>query len=107
LTRRPHPRLIVDIRPVTFMDCSGLSLLTRADLRVRERGGRLLLVCATPMILRMLRATGLDRDLACFATIDDALSADDMPQLSLDGLTDGLTDVREREARDYGGLLPG
>ncbi|WP_406259827.1 STAS domain-containing protein [Actinacidiphila glaucinigra] len=37
----PHPHVVVDLRNVTFMDCSGLSVLCRARRRVTERDGRL------------------------------------------------------------------
>jgi anti-anti-sigma factor len=58
-TEQPAPHIVVDLRPVDFFDCSGLRLLTRARLRVLDRGGRIGLVCTHPLTLRVLRVTGV------------------------------------------------
>jgi len=58
-TERPAPHIVVDLRSVDFFDCSGLRLLTRARLRVLDRGGRIHLVCTHPLTLRVLRVTGV------------------------------------------------
>ncbi len=54
------PDLILDLRPVTFLDCAGLSLLCRLRNRVLERDGRLRLVIGDPRFLRLLRMVRLD-----------------------------------------------
>ncbi|MBD3007462.1 STAS domain-containing protein [Streptomyces sp. 5-10] len=54
------PDLILDLRPVTFLDCAGLSLLCRLRNRVLERDGRLRLVISDPRFLRLLRMVRLD-----------------------------------------------
>ncbi|WP_445516474.1 STAS domain-containing protein [Streptomyces sp. NEAU-174] len=54
------PDLVLDLRPVTFLDCAGLSLLCRLRNRVLERDGRLRLVIADPRFLRLLRTVRLD-----------------------------------------------
>lgn len=53
--------LVLDVRAVTFIDCAGLSLLSRARQRIRQRGGRLRLSGATGdgSVARLLRMTGL------------------------------------------------
>ncbi|MBM0235391.1 STAS domain-containing protein [Micromonospora sp. STR1_7] len=56
-------------RPVLYLELSGLRLLSAAGvrtllaahLRVRARGGELVLVDPTPVVARVLRATGLHR----------------------------------------------
>ncbi|MFD5634202.1 STAS domain-containing protein, partial [Streptomyces sp. NPDC127077] len=58
---------------VEFFDCSGLRLLYRARRRVLDRGGRLHLVCAHPLTLRMFRLTGLSRILPPSASLEAAL----------------------------------
>lgn len=58
-TARPGPDVLVDLRPVAFLDCSGLRVLCRAETRARAQGGRLRLVCDGPRVLRLLRASGL------------------------------------------------
>ncbi|MEV0739376.1 STAS domain-containing protein [Streptomyces sp. NPDC050549] len=54
-----EPDVLVDLRPVEFLDCSGLRVLCRAEGRARERGGRLRIVSDGPRIDRLLRASGL------------------------------------------------
>ncbi|MEU8944455.1 anti-sigma factor antagonist [Streptomyces sp. NPDC048489] len=72
-THPPEPRVVIDLRPVEFFDCSGLRLLYRARSRVLARGGSLHLVCDRPLTLRMLTVTGLDRVLPPLATLDEVL----------------------------------
>ncbi|MFC3349260.1 STAS domain-containing protein [Streptomyces echinoruber] len=59
LTAVSRPDLVVDLRPVSFVDCSGLGVLCRARVRARARGGRMRLVSTSACFLRLLRATGL------------------------------------------------
>ncbi|MYT03785.1 MULTISPECIES: STAS domain-containing protein [Streptomyces] len=59
LSSGPHPDLVLDLRPVSFIDCSGLSVLCRTWNRVRARQGRLRLVTEDGGFLRVLRAAGL------------------------------------------------
>ncbi|MEV6807409.1 anti-sigma factor antagonist [Streptomyces sp. NPDC017248] len=66
-------RAVIDLRQVEFFDCSGLRLLYRAHARVRERGGRLHLVCTRPLTLRVFRVTGLARLLPPQPDLDTAL----------------------------------
>ncbi|MER7576669.1 STAS domain-containing protein [Streptomyces sp. NPDC126514] len=50
----PHPDLVLDLRPVAFIDCAGLGVLcrTRSD-------GRLQLITESRRFLRILRTAGL------------------------------------------------
>lgn len=59
VTSGPHPRLVLDLRSVTFIDCRGLSVLVRARSRVRERAGRLSLVVTDDRFIQLMRNTGL------------------------------------------------
>ena len=58
-TARPEPQVLVDLRCVDFLDCSGLRVLCRAESRTKERGGSLRLVSNQPHIHRLLRVSGL------------------------------------------------
>ncbi|MER7168173.1 STAS domain-containing protein [Micromonospora sp. NPDC000207] len=57
------------VRPVLWLDLSGVRLLAAtgvralvaAHLRIRARGGELVLVDPDPVVARVLRATGLHR----------------------------------------------
>ncbi|WP_327319542.1 STAS domain-containing protein [Streptomyces sp. NBC_01235] len=59
LTAGPRPDLVLDLRPVSFMDCAGLAVLCLALKRARARHGRLRLVTDSVRFLRILRCTGL------------------------------------------------
>ncbi|MGW7415292.1 STAS domain-containing protein [Streptomyces sp. NPDC054863] len=54
LTHHP-PRTVVDLRQVTFMDCSGLALLLRVRGQVARWGGEFALHCPDRRTLRILR----------------------------------------------------
>ncbi|WP_340374262.1 anti-sigma factor antagonist [Streptomyces sp. SS7] len=72
-TAGPAPRVVIDLSPIDFFDCSGLRLLYRARRRVLDQDGELRLVCTHPLALRVLKATGLHRLLPPAATLDAAL----------------------------------
>lgn len=74
LTAGPSPELVLDLRSVTFIDCSGLAALCRARKRTRIRGGRLRLVTGSPSILRLLRLTDLARAFEVYPRLSDALA---------------------------------
>ncbi|MER6035680.1 MULTISPECIES: STAS domain-containing protein [unclassified Streptomyces] len=60
LTAGPHPDLVLDLRPATFIDCAGLGVLCRTRNRTLARRGRLRLVADDSTgFLRMLRLAGL------------------------------------------------
>ena len=72
-TIRRAPRIVIDLRPVEFFDCSGLRLLYRARRRVLAQGGTLHLVCTHPLTLRILRLTGLAAVLPPAASLEEVL----------------------------------
>jgi anti-sigma B factor antagonist len=59
LTACPRPDLVLDLRPVTFIDCAGLGVLCRAHNRALARQGRLRLITESARFRRILRAAGL------------------------------------------------
>ncbi|MFK0160591.1 STAS domain-containing protein [Streptomyces sp. NPDC090493] len=60
LAAGPEPDLVLDLRTVSFIDCSGLGMLCRTRNRIRSRHGRLRLVPPDEAFLRLLRRTGLN-----------------------------------------------
>ncbi|MCZ4117807.1 STAS domain-containing protein [Streptomyces sp. H39-S7] len=56
-----RPDVVVDLRAVTFIDCSSLGLLCRARRRSQERHGHLSLICTDARTLRLLRLADLLR----------------------------------------------
>jgi anti-sigma B factor antagonist len=71
---RPAPfTVVLDLGPLEFVDCFGLSLLVRARRRIVARGGAFRLVCAHPPTRKLLALTGLDDVFRPFRTLEEAL----------------------------------
>ncbi|PTA43778.1 STAS domain-containing protein [Micromonospora sp. RP3T] len=56
-----RPMVRVDLSGVRLLSAAGVRTLAAAHLRVRARGGELVLVDPPPMVARVLRVTGLHR----------------------------------------------
>ncbi|MCX4903198.1 anti-sigma factor antagonist [Streptomyces sp. NBC_00878] len=82
-TGHPAARVVLDLRHIDFLDCSGLRLLYRARRRVLAQGGRLQLVCTHPLTLRILRVTELDNVLPPLSSMDEALGQPEAASESL------------------------
>ena len=55
-----HASLVVlDLRGLSFMDCSGLHIALDASTRMRESGGRLVVVQGPPNVRRIFEMTGV------------------------------------------------
>ncbi|MFD5949179.1 STAS domain-containing protein [Streptomyces collinus] len=59
VTAGPCPDLVLDLRPVSFIDCAGPGVPCRVRNRVRARHGRLRLITGSTRLARVLRHTGL------------------------------------------------
>jgi anti-anti-sigma factor len=59
LTAGPHPDLVLNLRSMTFIDCTGLGVLCRARNRALARHGRLRLVTDSRGFRLVLRVVGL------------------------------------------------
>jgi anti-sigma B factor antagonist len=64
--------VVLDMREMTLIDSTGLSVLVAAQKRFREAGVDLRAVIESPHVLRVLAITGLD---AVFTLYPDVLSA--------------------------------
>ncbi|MER5518370.1 STAS domain-containing protein [Streptomyces sp. NPDC002763] len=78
LTAGAEPDLVLDLSPVSFVDCTGLSLLCRARNRVRSRLGRLRLVVPGGGFLRLLHCTGLSGTFELYPGLGEALGGKDL-----------------------------
>ncbi|MFI1358770.1 STAS domain-containing protein [Streptomyces sp. NPDC020898] len=67
LTSTRDIELLVDLRPVEFMDVAGVRVLTRA--RTRSRSGRLQLICTRPALLHLLHHPVLRLDFTILSTL--------------------------------------
>ncbi|MEI5525631.1 STAS domain-containing protein [Streptomyces brasiliscabiei] len=74
LTAVPRPDVVVDLRPVSFIDCSGLGVLCRARNRTRARQGRLRMVTRGSAFRRLLRCTGLTGVFDLYPGVAEALA---------------------------------
>lgn len=52
--------VVLDLRDLSFLDSSGLRLITEADKRARSAGRRLALVRGPEVVNRVFEITGLD-----------------------------------------------
>jgi anti-sigma B factor antagonist len=56
--REGTPRLVIDLRALSFIDSTGLRLLLQADARARERGCELVLRRGEANVQRVFEVTG-------------------------------------------------
>jgi anti-sigma B factor antagonist len=75
LTAGPRPDLVLDLGSLSFIDCSGLSALCRAQRRTAARGGRLRLVTGKAGFLRILRHAQLGGLFEIHAGLPTALTS--------------------------------
>jgi anti-sigma B factor antagonist len=67
-------RVIVDLTETTFIDSSSLGVLIGAHRRLKARGGRLLVACATEAVVKTFRVTGLDGVFTVLPSLEEALA---------------------------------
>jgi anti-sigma B factor antagonist len=63
IERGGPPLLVLDLRPLRFIDSTGLRLVLAADLRARRDGRRLVIVRGPDTVHRVFRIALLDRRL--------------------------------------------
>ena len=68
--------VIVDLTDCSFMDSTGLHLLTRTQRRFDRSGGRLALISTNRCVLTVLRISGLDQLFAIYPSRAAALNGD-------------------------------
>jgi stage II sporulation protein AA (anti-sigma F factor antagonist) len=69
----PRPRIVVDLRQVTFMDSSGINIFIAAHRAVSEAGGWLRLAAPGEAVMRTLSLVGVDAVIDCRETLRQAL----------------------------------
>jgi anti-sigma B factor antagonist len=68
--------VIVDLTDCSFMDSTGLHLLTRTQRRFDRSGGRLAVVSANRSVLKVFEITQLDQLFAIYPSRAAALNGD-------------------------------
>ncbi|MDH6522174.1 STAS domain-containing protein [Streptomyces sp. SAI-090] len=74
LTAGPHPDVVLDLRSMGFIDCTGLGVLCRARNRAEARYGRLRLVIDSVGFRRILRVVGLAGVFELHGSLSEALA---------------------------------
>jgi anti-sigma B factor antagonist len=67
------PVVIADLTNLTFMDSSGLAALLGVLRRLTQAGGRLVVACANPTVLRLFQITRTDATFEICPTLEHAL----------------------------------
>lgn len=66
--------LVADMTGTSFCACAGVDALARAQQRAAASQARLRVATTTPIVLRVLALTGMDRLVPVFSTVADALA---------------------------------
>jgi anti-sigma B factor antagonist len=66
--------VVVDLTATTFIDSSSLGVLIAAHRRLKQRDGRLVVVCDVPAVLSTFKITGLDTVLDMASSREEALA---------------------------------
>jgi len=74
-----HPRLVLDLRAVDFLDSSALGAMVGALRRTREAGGELAVVLPEGQARRIFEITGLEGVLDVRETREEALTGARLP----------------------------
>jgi anti-sigma B factor antagonist len=93
------PTLIADLTATTFCGCDGLGAIVRAHQRAQAAGAQVRLATRTPIVLRLLSLTYVDRLVPVFDSVHAAWPADAGPAPQRDGRP-------ASEARPEQGPLP-
>jgi anti-sigma B factor antagonist len=67
--------LVVDMSRTQFCDTAGIHALVAAHRRAKADDGRLLLVTTAVAVQRIFAITGLDRVIASFTSLEEALAS--------------------------------
>jgi anti-sigma B factor antagonist len=66
--------VVVDLSRVDFMDSTGLSVIVSAVASARDRGATISVVTASEKITKVFTLTGVDQQVAMYATREEALA---------------------------------
>jgi anti-sigma B factor antagonist len=66
--------VVVDLTKTTFIDSTALGVIIGGVERLKQRDGRLVVVCADPNIVKIFEVTGLNRIFSVYDSRDEALA---------------------------------
>jgi len=67
--------LVVDMTSTTFLDSAGLTALVRAARRATATDATVRLAVTAPPVLRVLNLVGIDRMIAVYPSVSDAVNS--------------------------------
>lgn len=73
LIEQGKTQVVVDLAEMDFVCSMGLGVLVRTYTNLRGLGGHLRLARPQPLIVKLIKTTGLDRLLPIYDTLDQAL----------------------------------
>jgi anti-anti-sigma factor len=88
LLRPGTGRLVIDLSRVSYADASGLAVLVGTRYRAGLLGGFLRLAVPAPAVAKVLRVTGLHRQLDVYPTVQAAITGPGRGQRRPDGKAD-------------------
>lgn len=75
LIDRENYNLIADLEGVSYMDSTGLGILMSALKRVEEKGGRIVVVCNNPRVMKIFKLTGFVNTFNIFDSEEAAVAS--------------------------------
>ena len=72
--------VILDVRELTYVDSSGLAVIASTVNALKKAGRALMAFGCHGIFQRALHLSRLDREVACFSTLDEALSHASTPR---------------------------
>jgi anti-anti-sigma factor len=75
LVKEGCKRAILDLRGVNYADSAGIGLIALAAGRLKEAGGKLVVVAPDGKVLEMLKMTQMDRIVTVRSTAEEAVAA--------------------------------
>lgn len=70
-----HLNLVANLDKVRYMDSTGLGILMQTVRRLDEAGGRLVLVCTNPRVLKIFQLTGFLQTFSIFSRDEEAVAS--------------------------------
>jgi anti-anti-sigma factor len=95
LLRPGAGRLVIDLSRVSYADASGLAVLVGTGRRARLLGGFVRLAVPAPAVAKVLRVTGLHRQLDVFPTVQAAITGPGRGQRRPDGKADAYMNTAD------------
>jgi anti-sigma B factor antagonist len=75
LVNAGHTRAILNLTEVNYVDSAGIGLIALSGGRMKEAGGKLVVVAPSGRALEMLKMTQVNRIVAVCPTVDEAVNA--------------------------------